>query len=257
MIVSAWFDVFCTCLITLFYYLGFFWAAYVMTFLMGILAAIYSPAKYGYIKELVGKEKLAAANGVVQACTTIAMLAGIFIYSFMFEGTLAGEAFSNKSEILKIIAPVGWTLVGVSVLELLLVYRVPQKLETDVSLKFNVREYRSGKYLKDNVRTVLKNEIIFLSIIGLSLFWAISQVVLAAFPAYAKETLAVTNTVVIQGMLACASFGIMFGALYAAKVSKTHIETGLIPLGALGITVALLMLPALDNVAMQIMNFLF
>jgi hypothetical protein len=79
MIITAWFDVFCTCLITLFYYLGFFWAAYVMTFLLGILAAIYSPAKYGYIKELVGKEKLAAANGVVQACTTIAILAGIFV----------------------------------------------------------------------------------------------------------------------------------------------------------------------------------
>src|SRR3972149_375452 len=159
MIVSAWFDVFCTCLITLFYYLGFFWAAYVMTFLMGILAAIYSPAKYGYIKELVGKEKLAAANGVVQACTTIAMLAGIFIYSFMFEGALAGEAFSNKSELLKIIAPVGWTLVGVSVLELLLAYRLPQKLETDTGLRFNLEDYKRGRYLRDNISAVVKNEV--------------------------------------------------------------------------------------------------
>jgi acyl-[acyl-carrier-protein]-phospholipid O-acyltransferase/long-chain-fatty-acid--[acyl-carrier-protein] ligase len=257
MIITAWFDVFCTCLITLFYYLGFFWAAYFMTFLLGILAAIYSPAKYGYIKELVGKEKIASANGVVQACTTTAILAGIFVYSFMFEGALAGEAYTSKSELLKIIAPIGWTLVGVSVLELLLVYRLPQKLETDMELKFNMRDYTSGTYLKENVRAILKNEIIFLSIIGLSVFWAISQVVLAAFPAYAKETLGVTNTIVIQGMLACAGFGIMFGSLYAAKVSKTHIETGLIPLGALGITVALLVLPGLKSVALQIVNFLF
>ena len=254
---SAWFAIACTSLITLFYYLGMFWAAFTMTFLLGLQSAIYSPAKYGYIKELVGKEKIAAANGVVQAVTTIAILAGIFIYSFMFEGELAGIAYSGKSEILKIIAPVGWTLVGVSVLELLLAYRLPQKLETDVALKFNLQKYTTGKYLKVNVRAVLKNEVIFLSIIGLSIFWAISQVVIAAFPAYAKEMLAVTNTVVIQGMLACAGFGIMIGSLYAGRVSKTHIETGLIPLGSLGITLALLLMPGLHSVSLQILNFLF
>jgi len=257
MIITAWFDVVCTCLITLFYYLGLFWAAYTMTFILGILAAVYSPAKYGYIKELVGKEKLAAANGVVQASTTIAILAGIFVYSFMFEGALAGETYSTKSDLLKVVAPIGWTLVGVSLLELSLVYFIPRKLETDVALKFNFTDYFTGRYLRNNIVVVIKNEVIFLSIIGLSVFWAISQVMLAAFPAYAKETLAVTNTMVIQGMLACAGFGIMFGSLYAARVSKSHIETGLIPLGSLGITFALLVLPGLDSVALQILNFFF
>ncbi|MGH8120554.1 MAG: MFS transporter, partial [Gammaproteobacteria bacterium] len=102
MIITAWGDVASTCLITLFYYLGMFWAAYTMTFIMGILAAVFSPAKYGYIKELVGKEKIAAANGVVQACTTIAILAGIFIYTFMFENALAGVDYSNKSGLLQV-----------------------------------------------------------------------------------------------------------------------------------------------------------
>ena len=254
---SAWFAILCTLLITLFYYFGMFWAAFTMTFLLGIQASIYSPAKYGYIKELVGKEKIAAANGVVQACTTIAILAGIFIYSLMFEGALAGAAYSNKSELLKIIAPIGWTLVGVSVLELVLAYRLPQKLETDAGLKFNMADYSRGRYLRDNIAVIVKNEVIILSIIGLSIFWAISQVVLAAFPAYAKETMTVTNTVVIQGMLACAGFGIMLGSLYAARVSKNYIETGLIPLGSLGITVALLLMPGLGSVPLQILNFFF
>ena len=44
-----------TLAITLFYYLGMFWAAFAMTFLLALQSAIYSPAKYGFIKELVGK----------------------------------------------------------------------------------------------------------------------------------------------------------------------------------------------------------
>ena len=74
---------------------------------------------------------------------------------------------------------------------------------------------------------------------GLSVFWGISQVVLAAFPAHAKEVLGEENTVVIQGLLACSGIGIILGSLIAGSASKRHIETGLIPLGALGVVAAL------------------
>ena len=60
--VSAWAAVAITLGITACYYLGLFWPAFAMTFLLALQAAIYSPAKYGYIKELVGNEALATAN---------------------------------------------------------------------------------------------------------------------------------------------------------------------------------------------------
>ena len=84
--ISAWVAVGITGLITLFYYLGLFWPAFIMTFLLAAQSAVYSPAKYGYIKELVGKENIAPANGLIQATTTVAILAGIFVYSVFFEG---------------------------------------------------------------------------------------------------------------------------------------------------------------------------
>ena len=64
---TAWGVVGLTCLITLFYHLGWFWAAFAMTFLLAVQSAFYGPAKYGYIREIAGKERLARANGVVQA----------------------------------------------------------------------------------------------------------------------------------------------------------------------------------------------
>ena len=44
--------------ITLSYYQGWFWCAFAFTFLLGIQAALYSPAKYGYITDLVKDNRL-------------------------------------------------------------------------------------------------------------------------------------------------------------------------------------------------------
>ena len=50
--------------------------------------------------------------------------------------------------------------------------------------------------------------------------------------------------------------GIILGSLIAGGASKRHIETGLIPLGALGVVVSLFLLPQLDSVALLALDFL-
>ncbi len=244
--ISAWLAVALTLAITVFYYLGWFWPAFAMTLLLGAQAAIYSPAKYGYIKELVGKEPLAAANGWVQATTTTAILAGIFFFSILFEGRLAGASFTTPGEVMHLIAPLGWVLVLCSLIEVFMAYRLPQTHPGN-AMRFDWREYGSGRYLRLNLKSAWDNQVIWLSIVGLAVFWSISQVILAAFPAYAKETLGETNTVVIQGMLACSGLGIILGSIVAGRVSRNHIETGLIPVGAIGIAVTLFILPTLGS----------
>ena len=68
---SAWAELVAVLVILFAYYQGWFWLAFAMTLVLGIQAAIYSPAKYGYIRELVGDKNLASANGLVQALTII------------------------------------------------------------------------------------------------------------------------------------------------------------------------------------------
>lgn len=254
--ISAWFAVGITLCITLFYYLGWFWPAFAMTFMLALQSAFYSPAKYGYIKELVGKDNLASANGMVQATTTIAILAGIFIFSILFEHLLAGAMFTESSLLLESIAPIGWALVALSFVELAFAYGLPEKQSLDEEMTFNWQTYVKGSYLKENMRVVIDREVIFLSVIGLAIFWSLSQVMLAAFPAYAKETMDIMNTVLIQGTLACAGIGIMLGSLVAGRISKTHIETGMIPIGSIGIAICLFALPIVDSIYFQMFNFL-
>ena len=254
--VSAAVAVGLTLLITLSYYLGWFHFSFAMTFLLAMQSAIYSPAKYGYIKELTGKEQLATANAVVQAITIVAILSGIFAFSVFFEQGLVGVSYENESQLLQAIAPLGWILVACSSLEWMFAMRLPAREAAAAEQHFDVKQYSKGHYLRDNLNKILANRTIWLSIVGLSAFWGISQVVVAAFPAFAKEVLDENNTVVIQGIMACSGFGIIIGSLLAGQSSKRHIETGLVPMGALGIVVALFFLPQLNSPVLLILDFL-
>ncbi len=235
-----------TVLITISYYSGWFLFAFILTFLLAMQSAIYSPAKYGYIKELVGKENIAVANSFVQAITIVAILSGVFVFSLFFEHLLS-PAYSSLSDILTSVAPLGLLLIVMTILETLFTFVLPQKRQTDKDLSFDRKQYVTGSYLKKNLKCAKNNEVIWLCIIGISIFWAINQVVLASFGAYLKETAHITNTVVAQGLMATGGIGIIFGALFAGKVSKRFIETGLIPIGAAGITTALFFLPRVNG----------
>ncbi len=256
---SAWLAVGLTLCITLAYYLGWFWLAFGLTLLLAMQSAIYSPAKYGYIKELVGVKHLAPANGVVQAATTTAILLGIFLFSILFEALLSdttGAMQARPPEILQQFAPLGWLLVMFSVFELLLAYRLPDRSSAVQSETFDWRRYRTGRYLRDNLGETWNQPVLRLAIIGLSVFWAVSQVVLAVFPAFAKEQLEITNTVLIQGMVASSGIGIVIGSVLAGRSSRAHIETGLIPVGASLMAVCLFLLPSINSVFWHAINFL-
>ncbi len=249
-----------TLMITASYYLGWFKLAFAMTFLLAAQSAFYSPAKYGYIREIAGKNHLTFANGVVQSVTIIAILLGMFVFSILFENALAGHEFSSEADIIRVIAPLGWLLVAGSLLELYFALGLPNIEHPINSESFSWKKYRTGKTLHNNFNLLRFDPVIWLSIIGLSVFWGVSQVVLAIFPAFVKEVLSINNTIVIQGLLACSGLGIVAGSLLAGKISDRYIEAGLIPLGALGMVVSLFFLPQLRSttfLAIDILAFGF
>src|SRR4051812_14995269 len=191
---SAWFALLAVLLITFAYYQGWFWFSFAMTLVLGIQAAIYSPAKYGYIRELVGDQHLAGANAIVQAITIVAILGGTFVFSALFEKFLTSVVLTDTNSIVNHIAPLGWILVGLTLLELWMAYQLPAKRERDDTKTFSASGFFTGSYLKHNLKTISGKRAIWLSIIGLSMFWAIAQVLFASFPAFAKDVLQERNT---------------------------------------------------------------
>jgi acyl-[acyl-carrier-protein]-phospholipid O-acyltransferase/long-chain-fatty-acid--[acyl-carrier-protein] ligase len=251
---AALFAVFITLGITYAYYEGNFWLAFGLTFLLAMQSALYGPAKYGYIKELFGHKYLSAANGAVQAVTTVAILGGIIFYTVLFEHFYPKGALS-EAEILRAVAPLGWLLVGGSLLEYILALRLPYKSSHTAKKIFKLGRYIRGFYLKKNLKTVTRNKEIFDDIIALGIFWSISQVVLAVFGEYAKSKLGVTNTIYVQGVMALAGIGIVLGSIFAAKLSRYFVDVGLSGIGAVGITLLVFTVPMIDS--MELIAVLF
>lgn len=245
---SAFSAIIITLLITLSYYQGWFICAFALTFMLAAQSALYSPAKYGYIREITDKQHLPMANGYLQATTIVAILTGIFVFTILFELLLAGKNYQTESELIKLIAPLGWGLVGLSVIEFVLSLRLPKLIAGNPQQPFDWSNYRKGQLLRQNLQMLTHNRLIWFCILGLSLFWGTSQTMLAVFPAFAKIVLLEENTIIIQGLLACSGIGIIVGSLLAGKLCKQQIHFLLIFFSAMGLIAMLLIIPMLSSV---------
>ena len=240
------------------YLSGLFWVAFILTLILAAQSAIYSPAKYGLIKSIVGVERLGQANGIVQALTVVAILSGSFIFSFAFEKLYGGV--NSPEQIVSNIWIIGVFLVLFSAGECFFAFRLPEYgIEPEeAQSQFDFKKYVSLQYLMQNIKTVRADRNIWLSIIGLSLFWGVSQVVVAAFPAHYKASFGDDNTMIVQGILALSGVGMIVGSWIAGSLSKHHIEHGIVPIGALGICISLIIFATHANATvMGACSFLF
>jgi len=199
--VASLFAIGVTTLILFSYVMGWFWFAFFLTFVLAAQSAIYSPAKYGLIKEMVGKKELTSANAIVQSVTIVSILAGGIVYSIFFEKLIPAGA-STSSEILQSVYPLGFALIAASVVEYLFTLKLIKRIPVQKSMQFKMDNYLKMTYLNGNMKLLKKSSTVWLSIIGLSLFWGISQLVISVFGAHLKADLGVNDTVVINGILA-------------------------------------------------------
>ena len=245
-------------LICLCYAIGEFYMAFALTLLLAAQSAVYSPAKYSIIKSIVGTEQLGMANGIIQALTIIAILFSSFAFSFFFESHYI--ASNDPNVVLQSVWGIGIALIAFSALEAYFAFKIPffpQTAELSEE-KFSAKQYASLHYLKENIRTLRQNKNIWLSVIGLSLFWGVSQVIVAAFPAHYKAIFNADNAIVIQAILAVSGLGLILGSYVAGKMSHLHIELGIVPVGAVGIFISLFCLTLTDsNLFLTICSFAF
>ena len=197
--------------------------AFALTLLLAAQSAVYSPAKYSIIKSIVGTEQLGMANGIIQALTIIAILFSSFAFSFFFESHYI--ASNDPNMVLQSVWEIGIALIAFSALEAYFAFKIPFFPQTAEfsEQKFSAKQYANLHYLKENIRTLRQNKNIWLSVIGLSLFWGVSQVIVAAFPAHYKALFNADNAVIIQAILAVSGLGLIVGSYLAGKASKLHI----------------------------------
>ena len=223
------------------YLSGNFYFAMFSLLLLAVQSAVYSPAKFGLILDIYGKKELSKGNAVLQAISIIAILFSIASASLVFENFYNANnlaTLTTKEELLDAILPLTYYILPVAFLEMIVSFLFLRRINTSYTknetLTMDKNELLKGKLLTKNIQIIFSNNIIFLSVIGLSVFWGVSQGLMAVFPSFAKEYLGVTDVFVINAVIGASGIGIAIGSLIYSKISKHYIEIGTIPFSALG-----------------------
>ena len=230
------------------YYLGWFWGAFVLTLLLSVQNVFFSPAKYSHIRELVDNAGLSRANSVIQVASIIGLLAGALLLSTVCSAWLSGTTGLNSGQVLRAVAPAGWILVVLYGVAWLLSFRLVEHAEDPGDLRFDAREYLKLHYLRQNLQLLRQQRSIRSAVVGLATFWTIAQIMLIAMPALVRQLPISTTGMNGPAVLVYSCLGLALGALLAGRISRNHLEIGLIPVSALGIAVLLALAPSLDSV---------
>jgi acyl-[acyl-carrier-protein]-phospholipid O-acyltransferase/long-chain-fatty-acid--[acyl-carrier-protein] ligase len=110
----------------------------------------------------------------------------------------------------------------------------------------SIRKIVSGYYFRKNIHKLRINKVTWYSILGTAMFWAISQNLIAVFPAHAKVNLGIDSPLLVQAMLALSIIGIMIGAYLSGRRSQNAIKVNNIYTGSALIVVASTLLPLLS-----------
>ncbi len=93
---------------------------------------------------------------------------------------------------------------------------------------------------------------LWLTLMGKAVLWGIVLSLLVIYPDFTQTFLTLPNAAAISALLGFVILGLVLGIWIAAKLSATHIETGVIPVGALGVMLSLIILPWFTSLSVQI-----
>jgi 1-acyl-sn-glycerol-3-phosphate acyltransferase len=110
---------------------------------------------------------------------------------------------------------------------------IPAAPATDPGLRIN---WNPVSETWRNLQLAHGNLVVFRSLLGISWMWFFGAVFLSQFPSFAKEVLH-GNEQVASLLLVVFSVGIGTGSLLCEVFSRRHVEIGLVPLGAIGMSV--------------------
>ena len=189
-------------------------------FLLGLQSTIFGPIKYGILPQILKPQELVGGNALVEMGTFVAILAG----------TIAGPQLAG----IDVSWPywVGVAGLGVAVAGWLFSLRIPraEAVAPDLRINWNIfsETVRNLKFLNEN-RVVLN------SVLGIAWFWFFGATFLVQIPSYSQNVLGGDENL-MSGLLALFIIGISAGSLLCEKLSGRQVEIGLVPFGAIGLT---------------------
>ena len=190
-------------------------------FLLGLHSTLFGPVKFAYLPQHLSERELTGGNGMVEMGTFVAILLGNVVGGLLIAVPVVGAHHVAM-------ACFALALIGRVTAQL-----VPSSPATDPSLRIN---WNPVTETVRNLKLAHGNLVVFRSLLGISWLWFFGSVFLSNFPAFAKDVLH-GDEQVASLLLVVFSVGIGIGSLLCEVLSRRHVEIGLVPLGAIGMTV--------------------
>jgi acyl-[acyl-carrier-protein]-phospholipid O-acyltransferase/long-chain-fatty-acid--[acyl-carrier-protein] ligase len=197
----------------------------VCMFFLGLISTLFSPAKYGLIRDIGGNEGISFGTGTLEMFTFFGALLGPLV------ATIISDHYNV------------WLMSGMfltfSLLSLYSIWSLkveesePMKEVSDTvnPIRFVINSFKWAETIKGMNWVIL----------GLASFWMIGSFLRMTIIRHCPEALGMTNTQ-MGIVLSMAALGIGLGSYTAGIISRGKVELGLTPIGGAGMTIILLLL---------------
>ena len=191
-------------------------------FFMGTQSTFFGPLKYGILPQHLEESELTGGNGLIQMGTYIAILVG----------GMTGGMLASVDEIGPGIV-VG-CVIALAVLGRISAGFIPLASPSAADMLIDFNPARSTWRI---VADAAADRAVFTIILLISGFWFVGATYLSVVPTFGKELLH-ANEQAVTLLNAAFTIGIATGSLLCERFSRSRIELGLVPLAALGLSVA-------------------
>ncbi|WMJ73503.1 MFS transporter [Cytophagaceae bacterium ABcell3] len=191
--------------------------------LMALQSAIYSPSKYGLIKEISQEEGLSETVGIMEMLSFAAVLLGTTLAGFIADAReIQTLLLATALAVPAIMGYVSSTRITRS--------EAANKKDTSISLNpytFTKSAWKQAKSFKG----------VNSSLVGLGIFWLVASIVQMNLLVHCPERLGFTPTQ--TGFVTAAlAIGIGLGCFAAGRVTKSRLEIGIVPFAGIGLSLA-------------------
>ena len=188
-------------------------------FLMGVHSAVFGPAKYGVLPEVLPHDRLSWGNGILELLTFLGIILGVVAGGFFAEHLTSRPEAAGLA--LAGLAVVGW-------LCSLGIVRVPAAAP---GRPLTLNPFAA---LRDQLQVMRRDRDLWRANWGNTGFFFLGALVQLNVLVFAHDVLGLHEAQ--SGLLSAAlALGIGLGALFAGYVSRGRIEYRLVPVGALGL----------------------
>jgi MFS family permease len=194
-------------------------------FLMGTHSAFFVPAKYGAMPEILQPHLLSKGNGLLESLSFLAVILGTVsggVLSFEFRGR---EYY------------IGWVLVALAAIGAAASFLIQKIPAANPTRPFPKNVF---KPLLDNLRILLRSKPLALAVLGIAFFTFMVAFMRATMYMHGETRNPHWDEFKTSIVVGVVALGVGLGSPLAGFFSGGKVELGLVPLGAVGMIISLL-----------------